>query len=193
MQVTPNVERALALPLLAEGLGRIEDVANAEDDLGAAHLLEDFERGRQFAAEAGRLFVDDDEVGIERHGGGKDDAGAQRRGLLDIQVQRFRDVVGIDRLDDARHADVVDAGREGEAAGDRRSGEDERRRSFQRGNQRFGDGARAAQMAEPERVVAVKQDMRGAVGLLDSVTHAMIPLVSTGRAIGIAVLGNATI
>ena len=80
------------------------------------------------------------------------------------------------RLDDARHADVVDAGREGEAAGDRRSGQDKRRRAFERGNERFGDGARAPQMAEPERVVTVEQDMRGAVGLLDSVTHAMIPL-----------------
>jgi hypothetical protein len=31
-------------------------------------------------------------------------------------------------------------------------------------------------MAQPERIVAIEQYVRGAVGLLDSVTHEMIPL-----------------
>jgi hypothetical protein len=56
------------------------------------------------------------------------------------------------------------------------TGEDQRRGAFDRLDQRLGDGARTSKVAEAERIVAVKQDTRGAADPLVTVTHGKVPI-----------------
>ena len=67
-------------------------------------------------------------------------------------------------LHDARHADEVDVRRKAEGADDRRAGDHQDRQIVAIGDERLRDRAAAAQMPEPERIVAVDQHPRRTVG-----------------------------
>ena len=107
-----DAESPLAMPFGRQRLGGIENVADAEHDFCPAGLLHQLQHRGQLVAEACRLLVDDDEVRIEGHRRRQDHAGPQRRRLVDVQVQGFRDIGAFPGLDDAGHADVIDARRE---------------------------------------------------------------------------------
>ena len=71
-----------------------------------------------------------------------------------------RRVFAVPQLDDARDLHEVDTGAIVEGAGDRRPRDDEHVEAAEILDQRMGDRPAAAQMAEPERVVAVHEDPR---------------------------------
>ena len=87
-----------------------------------------------------------------------DDRGAHRQRLFGRHVQVERRVVADAQFDHARHAHEIDPGAEVEAADDRRAGEDQHREVAAPADQRMRDRAAAAQMAEPEAVMAVDED-----------------------------------
>src|SRR4029077_11786841 len=93
-----------------------------------------------------------------------DDRAAHRQRLLRVDMQAERCVIAGAQLDDAGHADEIDPGAELEAADDRRPGQDEDRDVLVVLDQRMGDRAAAAQMAEAEGIVAIDQNARAGAG-----------------------------
>ena len=147
----------LALPFGGELVGIVHHVAQAEHQRRAA-LLQHPERRQDLAAQAGRLLVDDEQVGPVDVGGILDDAGAHRQRMLDVEPQIGRIVLaGVDLLDHARDAHEVDARAELVGADHRRAGQNQHGDRLVGLDDGIGDGAAAADMAEAERVVAVDQ------------------------------------
>ena len=113
--------------------------------------------GTHLALQTERLLVDEEEVGPKALGRLLDDRRADRHRLVEVDVQTERLVFAVVQLDDARDANEIDAGQEVEAADDRRSRQDQHRYALEAVDDRVRDRAAAAQVAEPEAVVAVDQ------------------------------------
>jgi hypothetical protein len=149
-------EHPLALPLLEQARGLVHDVAQAEHAARAAGA-EQLERRAHLAAQPQRLLVDQEQVRGEHLGGVVDDRAADLEGLVDAQAQVERGVLAVPELDHPRHADEVDARLEVEGADDRRAGKDQHRELGEAVDQVVRDRPAAAQVPEPEAVVAVDQ------------------------------------
>lgn len=147
---------ALALPLLAQRRRLVQHVAHAEHDPRAAARGR-VQRARELVAEAPGLLVHDQQIRHEAAFGGADDPGAQAHGLFQRQAQVMGGVVAVGQLHDAGEPHVVHAVREVEAPRDGRAREDQRGEARIPVHQPLRDGARAAQMAQPERVVTVQE------------------------------------
>jgi len=115
-------------------------------------------RRLQLAAQPDRLLVDDDHIGVEGQHGLLDDVRAQTDGAAEIEIEMVRLVAAVAALLDAGNADIVDAVAELEARDHRRARDDDHRDVRKARDQRVGDRPAAADMAEPEGVVAVDQD-----------------------------------
>src|SRR5207249_5714036 len=109
------------------------------------------------ASQSHGLLVDDEQVRVEDLRRMLDDRRPHRQRLADIEVQIERRVVAVAQLDDAGHAHEVDARAKVEAADDRRAGEDQDGELLVALDQCMRDRAAAAQVAEPEGVVAVDE------------------------------------
>src|SRR3546814_10534982 len=70
------------------------------------------------AAQAARLLVADEAVGVEGLRGVLDDRGAHRHRLLAVDMQRQRGVVAVAQLDHPRHPHEVHWGAEAERSDD---------------------------------------------------------------------------
>jgi hypothetical protein len=157
VEVAQRRHRLLALPFRDEVDGIVHDVAQAQHQMRAA-LLQHLQGLVDLAAQAERLLVDDEDVGVEDVGGVLDDGIPHRQGLVDVDQQAQGRVVARAQLDHPRDADEVDPGPEVKTADDRRAGQDNDRHVLVLVDQGMGNGAAAAQVAEAERVVAVDED-----------------------------------
>ena len=125
---------------------------------GSALPAKERERAPHLAEQAERLLVDQEEIRPEHAGRVLDDGGPERERLLDVEVEIHARVLAVPALDDSGHADEVDAGAEAEAAQDGRAAQDEDVQLLVMGDERVGDRPAAAEVPQPERVVAVDQD-----------------------------------
>ena len=108
-----RVEGLLAAPLFGKARGLVHDVAKTENEPGAGRL-QMVERSLHLAAHAERLLVDQEDVGRKDFRRLLDDLGPDLGQILDGQAGIGRGVAIGAELGDARHADEVDLGREGE-------------------------------------------------------------------------------
>ena len=147
----------VALPFGIEQIRRVHDFAQPEDQRRAARL-EIGQRLLDLAAQAHRLLVDDEDVGLEGLGRVPDDRLPHLQRLMQVDMALHRRVFAVAQLDDARDLHEVDTRPVVERAGDRRAGDDQHVEAAEILDQRMRDRPAAAQMSEPERVVAVHQD-----------------------------------
>ena len=158
VEVLERRDHALAAPLLGERRRVIHDVAQPEDEAGPALPAKERERLPHLAEQAERLLVDQEEIRPEHAGRVLDDRGPERERLLDVEVEIHARVLAVPALDDSGHADEIDAGAKAEAAQDGRAAQDEDVQLLVMGHERVGDRPAAAEVPQPERVVAVDQD-----------------------------------
>ena len=156
VEIAQRRHDVLALPFRGQQVGIVHDVAQAQDQRHAA-ILQHPERVLDLAAQAQRLLVDDEDVGIEDVRGVMDDRAADLQRLIDVDMQVEGGVVAVAQLDDAGDAHEIDPGAEVEAADDRRARHDQDRELLVLLHQGMRDGAAAPQMPETEGVVAVDQ------------------------------------
>jgi hypothetical protein len=157
VEVAQRRHDLLAVPFPGELLGIVHDVAQAHHDRRAA-LLQHAQGRLHLAAQAERLLVDDEQVGPVDVGSVADDAGAHLERVLDADPEVGRIVLaGVDLLDHARDAHEVDARAEFIRADDRRARDDQDGDRAIGLDERIGDRAATADMAETVRVVAVEQ------------------------------------
>ena len=91
--------------LVGETLGLEQQVRAHEDGLAAlGHLVDEAEHGaRRLGVEAGRRFVEQEEVGLVEHGAGQREPGAHAGGVAaDLQVEGVGDAEAFRGLGDAR-------------------------------------------------------------------------------------------
>jgi hypothetical protein len=110
----------LARPFAFERARIVHYVAQTEDQRGPAPAQQ-VKGGTHLAAQAERLLVNDQDVGVEDLGRVANNRGAHRQRLFDIDMQAERDILAVAQLDNARYAHEIDARAEIEAADDRRA------------------------------------------------------------------------
>ena len=154
------------LPLGGGRLGVVEDLPQAQDYArGGAGLAQAVQRGAQLAAHPVQVPVDDDERGGEVGQGGRDEGGAQRRQRLG-RVPQAPGAVADGALGEARQDEPVESrGQEevsgGRQAGDQQAGDARSGQARQVVGELMGEREIAAQVPEPERVMAVEHDAGG--------------------------------
>ena len=162
VEVLERGEGALAVPFLGEARRLVHHVAQAEHEQ-LALLLQEVQRRLDLAAQAERLLVDEEDVGLEDPRRLQDDGRADRHQVLDRHAGAVRLVALVGDLHDAGHADEVDVRREAEGADDRRAGDHQDRQVVAIGDERLRDRAAAPEMPEPVGIVAVDQHARRTV------------------------------
>ena len=159
VEAVHRLDRTLALPFGGEAVGFIQNVAQAEDQLGPPRRLP-FEHGQHLAMEAGGFLVHDHHVGAKRFGR----AHQGRRAVLDRTRQTRGIAAGIaavGKLRDRGQAHGAHAAGKGEAVHHGGARDDHRPRAGAGGDEGVGDRPRAPQVAEAKRVVAIDQDAQG--------------------------------
>ena len=156
VEVLEGRQNLFALPLAQEQARLVHDVAEPQDERGAARL-EHLQRLHHLALESQRLLVHEKEIGTEALRRLVDDRRANRHRLVEIDVQSERLVFAVVQLDDTGNAHEIDARQEIEAADDRRARKNQDRDPLVSVDDRVGDRPAAAQVPEAEAVVAVNQ------------------------------------
>ena len=116
-----------------------------------------FQQVHHLPHQAGRLMVDQDEIGVIRLVGCQDQPAPIVDNLVERHADRARRVAALLILSDRRDLDDVTIGRQWKLGGARRPGQDHGRSAFETIQQRLGNREVAAEVAEPVGVVAVKQ------------------------------------
>ena len=119
-----HVERALALPFVVNGSGRVEDVAPADDHPCLAARVERGQGVGQLAHEPEGRLVDEQQVGAEGGTGLAQGCGPEPAEPLALDRQRARLVFAGPRLGRARQLHVIEAGRHRQAVDHGRTGDE---------------------------------------------------------------------
>ena len=167
---------SLLLPFGIEQVRRVHHLAQPEDQRRAARL-EIGQRLFDLAAQAHRLLVDDEDVGLEGLGRMADDRLPHLQRLMQVDMALQRRVFAVPQLDDAGDLHEVDTCAVVEGAGDRRAGDDQHIEAAEILDQRMRDRSAAPQMPEPERVVAVHQNS----SVFEPPQHDQLPFLLLGR------------
>ena len=113
---------------------------------------------QQFAPKPCRFFVHHQQVRLIAFDRGLNQTGAQRCRVFDARAERLADIAAIGQFGHAGQAYVINTFGKGETPGHRGTCQNDRRGAWITLRQRGRQGARAAQMAQPKSVVAVKHD-----------------------------------
>ena len=156
VQCRQRGDDVLAFPFRRQRRRFVHHVAQPQHQRRAP-AAQHLQRAANFAAQAQRLLVDDEQVRVEDFRRVLDDRRPHRERLFGVDMQVQRDVVAIPKLDDPGDAHEVDTGTKIEAADDRRPRKDQHGRIAPGLDQVMRDRSASAEMAEPKRVVAVDQ------------------------------------
>mmetsp|Transcript_23002 Transcript_23002/g.38855 ORF Transcript_23002/g.38855 Transcript_23002/m.38855 type:complete len:457 (+) Transcript_23002:1660-3030(+) len=149
--------RPLAVPFGGKHFGLVQHITQAQNDAGLAAAVEHLKRGQQFTAKAGGFFVHDQKIRLVLIHGRLDQAGAQRRGGVDIRAIRLADVRPVGQFLDPGQTDVIHRFGKGETARHGTAGQNNGRGRSTRLGQRRGQRTAASQMTQAKCVVAIKK------------------------------------